>query len=290
MGIEPILPVPQTGVHTITPTSPCSKYTMSDFMVKFRYCPEIVCRLDDTPLAQKYFDLVRQQYFHDPAPLFRDPQKYTHDYFAQLALQAYETLGWNWVRDRYTLDVTTQMHKDLEQYLKDGFESVPAEHDDLLHELHFALHAIESNSRRDNWLQIEWFNDLGFAIESTQYPAKVSLEFGDLRLQNPYVGHHPLFVYQQNDYRCVSQTCRFHDFVKPGINIVIDKCSVDYELNWPDYISWFLANGADFVNQHGIEKLRQFTGHPVVGRVVNLDDLETVVATPILELDCIEFA
>jgi len=254
---------------------------MSKFTVYFKKCPPLYCQLDNTELAKKYYNLLKMQYHENSDPIFRDPQLYTLTHFATLAQQASHALGWDWIRPEYNLQITTQLHKDLETYLENGFENIPAEHDNLLHELHYALHAIESGSKRNHWLQIEWFNDNGFAITENEYPAKLDLEFGDIRLQNPYVGHHPLYVYEQQDNTNILQTCKFHDFVKPGINIVIKN--MPKKLNWKNYINWFQNFSPEFVEYHGVEKLKKFTGHPVIGKVQNLNDLEAVLAQPTLE-------
>lgn len=258
------------------------------FTVKFRSAPAIVCQLHDTELARKYYNLLQQQYSEDPCPLFRDQQKYTLDYFNQLVDRAERELGWNWRRDNYDLATTTLLHKDIEQYLAQGFENIPAEQDKILHELHFALHAIESGSKRTSWLQIEWFNDNGFSITEDEYPAKLKMEFGDIRLQNPYVGHHPLYIYEQKDSYNIGQTCKFHDFVKPGINLVIAP-ETEYNFDQEQYLEWFKIQAPEFVKQHGVDRLRKFTGHPIVGSVVNKEDLKTVVEMPIIEFELLEF-
>lgn len=262
---------------------------MKEFVVKFKHYPELICRLDNTELADRYYNLVKTQYHQDPAAIFRDPQRYTFEYFKTLAAEANRVLGWDWYRDRYDLSITTRLHKDIEQYLAQGFENIPEEHDQLLHEIHFALHAIESGSRRSSWLQIEWFNDCGFEITADEYPAKINLDFGDIRLQNPYVGHHPLFLYQQQDSTNVLQTCKFHNFVKPGINLVIERSRNQFTLNQQHYLQWFKTHGAEFLAHHGEQQLLQFTGHPVVGRVVNLDALTQVVASPELYFEYLAF-
>jgi len=260
---------------------------MLEFVVKFYQCPELHYKLDSTTLAERYYTLLYHQYRHDPFPLFRDQQKYTLLYFKNLVDQAQHTLGWNWQFEHYDLATTTKLHKDIEQYLSEGFENIPEDHDHLLHELHFCLHAIESGSRRDSWLQIEWYNDAGFFIDSSEYPAKLDLEFGDLRLQNPFVGHHPLFLYQQQDTANIAQTCKFHNFVKPGLNLVIKDCPSN--LNFKKYRQWFEINGKDFVEQHGWDTIEKFTGHPVIGKVVNSEDLVTTVNCPVLELEYLKF-
>lgn len=261
---------------------------MKQFFVQFKNCPILHCQLDDTDVANQYWALLRQQYQSDSQPIFRDPQRYNFEYFADLAHQAAQSLGWDWIRPEYNLAVTTELHKDLEIFLQNGYHNIPEQYDDLVHELHFALHAIESGSQRNHWLQIEWYNDAGFVIDSQQYPGKLDLQFGDLRLQNPYVGHHPLFVYEQQDHRDILQTCRFHDFVKPGINIVV-KDIRHQNFDWDHYIQWFDTHCPEFFQRYTVKQLREFTGHPVVGQVTNLTDLELVLQQPTLLLEKITF-
>jgi hypothetical protein len=256
------------------------------FEVKFRGAPAIRCSLFDTELSRRYIELIKKQ---TDTPIFRDPPRYTLEYLKELAIDAQRVLEWDWIKDVYSLDITTRLHKDIEQYLAKGFENIPEEHDHLLHELHYCLHSVESGSKRNSWLQVEWFNDQGFGIEADEYPAKVNLEFGDLRLQNPYVGHHPLYVYEQKDSINIEQTCKFHDFVKPGINIVVDPNDNKPSFDMDAYLKWFETNGSSFVAKHGIEKLKKFTGHPVVGTVINKNDLALLVQQPIIEFEYISF-
>ena len=259
------------------------------FEIKFAGAPALRCDLYDTEVASRYVDLLKNQYSADPNPIFRDPQNYTMQYFLQLVDQAKQTLGWEWKRDRYDLATTTLLHKDIEQYLAQGYANIPEEHDHLLDELHFCLHAIESGSKRDHWLQIEWFNDAGFSLDADSYPAKLDLEFGDLRLQNPYVGHHPLYLYEQKDNTKVEQTCRFHDFVKPGLNIVIMPEHKEQKFDWNSYINWFETHAPNFVASMGIENLKKFTGHPVIGSVVNKQDLKELIQQPVIKFESISF-
>jgi hypothetical protein len=262
----------------------------SSFEIKFSNFPPLICQLHDTALADRYATLLKTQYFQEPNPIFRDAPRYTLQYFQSLIDQAQGTLGWNWHRDQYDLETTTLLHKDIEQYLANGYENIPEEHDHLLHELHFCLHAIESGSKRNSWLQIEWFNDNGFFINEDEYPGKLVLEFGDLRLQNPYVGHHPLYLYQQQDSTNITQTCRFHDFAKPGINVVIAKTHETVaNFDWDKYINWFRQHDNNFVATHGVERIKKFTGHPVVGSIVNKDDLEILIRQPVLDFESITF-
>lgn len=261
---------------------------MPQLRIRFHNTPELICQVHDTDLGNRYFSLLQQQYQEDPKPIFRDPQKYTLEYFRYLAQRAKTELGWNWVYDNYDLELTIQLHKDIEQYLAQGYENIPEQYDELLNELHFCLHQIESGSKRNNWLQVEWFNNNGFPITADEYPGKVEIVFGDLRLQNPYVGHHPLYLYEQNDTINVEQTCRFHDYVKPGFNIIVDPIPRT-PLEFPGYPDWFHTNAPDFVEKHGWDYIMKFTGHPIIGSVLNLNDLKTVVGYPILEFEYIKF-
>lgn len=259
-----------------------------DFLVKFAGVPAIQCQLHDTDLADRYLDLLKNQYSQDSNPIFRDPQRYTVDYFKELVIQAKQILGWDWQRDNYNIETTTLLHKDIERYLALGYENIPKEHDHILDELHFCLHSIQASGHRTDWLQVEWFNNSGFTLNEDEYPAKIDLEFGDIRLQNPYVGHHPLYLYEQKDFTNINQTCRFHDFVKPGINIVIANRPIP-KFDWNSYLSWFQFHAPDFVNSKGVELLKKFTGHPIVGSVVNKKDLEELIKQPIIEFEHISF-
>lgn len=262
-----------------------------DFEIKFRDVPPLKCQLNGTELSTKYLELLKSLYAQDPTPIFRDPQQYTMEYFKVLAEQADSVLGWNWKREHYDTSITTLLHKDIEMYLANGYENIPEEHDHLLDELHFCLHAIQGNSKRNNWLQIEWFNDDGFHIDEDSYPGKLDLEFGDLRLQNPYVGHHPLYVYEQQDHTNITQTCKFHDFVKPGINIVIHKGYYQsLRFDWDSYIQWFETHDASFMKLHGASRLKKFTGHPIIGSVQNKQDLLTLIEQPVIEFESIMFS
>jgi hypothetical protein len=261
---------------------------MHDFTVWFQDAPGLRFALDDTDLCQRWLRLMQQQYLDDPVPIFRDPALYTLEHFAVLAEQAQQKLGWNWVRDHYDLAVTTRLHKDIEQFLEHGYSQIPEEFDHLLHELHFALHSIENGGRRGPWLQIEWYNDAGFVIHEHEYPGRINLEFGDLRLQNPYVGHHPLFVYQQQDNIHIDQTCRFHDMARPGFNIVVESQRMSM---WDPgrYLDWFRRHAPEWVLEHGEQRLMGYTGHPVIGRCCNVNDLVEVMSRPGLRLQGIEF-
>lgn len=259
---------------------------MNDFSIKFKNLPQLDIQLDNTLVTVQYKELLKINYQRE-FPLFRDQQKYTVSYLNELAVQAKQLLGWDWLREQYTLEETTILHKDIEQYLSDGFAAIPAELDWICHELHFCLHAVESGNKRGAWLQVEWFNDDRLPLPEHLYPKKLNLEFGDIRLQNPHVGHHPLFVYQQNDYTNIMQTCKFHNYIKPGINIIIEDRPSNF--NQQHYLNWFNTHSPEFVKLHGKQTILNYTGHPSIGKVVNLDDLVTVSTAPILELESITF-
>jgi hypothetical protein len=258
--------------------------------VKFRDVPALDCRIDDTDLGHRYYTLVKSEYDQNPTPVFEDQKKYTLEYFKTLASQARKIIGWEWDRDNYDITVTTQLHKDIETFLGQGFDNISEEAGTLAIEIHRCLHSIESpNQQRGAWLQIEWQNGNGFPITSNEYPAKLGIEFGDIRLQNPYVGHHPLFLYEQKDTINVTQTCRFHDFVKPGINIVITDRGPAKPINKDVYLNWFKNNAAEFVQQKGLDELWKFTGHPIVGHVDNLDILTEVLSQPLIGFESLTF-
>jgi len=261
---------------------------MPTIYVKFKNYNKLKLVLDNTKLGQQYCSLVKHNY-NESFPIFRDRPRYTVEYMLELAREAKEKLGWEWNFDHYDISITALLHKDIERLVgSEGFSAIPAELDNLIHELHYCLHIIQDNNPhkgRDAWLQIEWYNDNGFALEETNI-FKQNLEFGDIKLQNPFVGHGPLQVYLEQDFTNIPQTCKFHDFVKPGINISIgDMPAVNPML----VLDAFKKHCNEFVEQHTEEKILQYTGYPVVGKVENLNDLLAVESAPVLELEYIEF-
>jgi len=260
---------------------------MPQIQVTFKNLPTLNLSIVDTELGHRYYDLVKENY-EQQTPIFRDRPKYTVDYMLELAKEAKERLGWSWSFDHYDINVTALMHKDIERIAAEGFDKIPAELDELLHELHYCLHIIQSPQAtlRDAWLQIEWFNDAGFPLDTTDI-FQHNLRIGDLRLQNPYVGHGPLQVYLEQDFTNIPQTCKFHNMVRPGLNIVI--LQVDHPVNVDNILTTFTTHSPEFVKQHGLEKIKSYIGYPVIGRVTNLADLYTVAQAPLLELGEIKF-
>ena len=259
-------------------------------IVVFKGCPPLQIDVDQTAVTRDWLSLIAQHLKSNQAPIFRDPQKYTQAKLRGLADEASRRLGWAWDVDDLSLSNTTRMHKDIEVYLARGYENIPEEFDELLHEIHFCLHSVESGSQRNHWLQIEWFTDDCVPLPADHYPAKLHLEFGDIRLQNPYVGHHPLYLWQQDDHANVMQTCRFHDKITPGVCIVVDRECKPGAFPWERYLEWWRMHAQQFLQHHGEQNLIKYTGHPVVGRVRNLQDLETCLAQPYLELESMTLA
>jgi hypothetical protein len=266
--------------------------SQNDVVVKFKNQPELHIQLDDNPTASAWLELFKKNYQRE-FPIFRDQKKYTLAYLNQLANKARDELGWDCETNITSLENTVLLHKNLETTLANGFGSIPAIHDELIHELHFCLHKIEfvdlsSNVKNRELLQIEWFNDDGFPLDlDPSFKHTINLNFGDIRLQNPFVGHIPLQIYGQNDTHNIMQTCKFHNFVRPGLCIHAGIFDYDVDLeNLEKYVLWWKTNAPEFVALHGIEKILHYTGHPVIGKVINLDDLLTIVNSDnILELE-----
>lgn len=261
---------------------------MSNIYVTFRNQPTLHLSIVDTELGNQYVNLVKQNY-QQQFPIFRDTAKYTIDYMRTLVERAHSVLGWNWTRDFYDPVIATELHKDIETLIGiGGFDNVREEEDQLLHEIHYCLHLIQNprHKPRQGWLQIEWYNDSGFALPEGLTFTKL-MKFGDIKLQNPYVGHHPLQIYLEKDFSKIHQTCKLHDFVKPGINIVIEDFNhnVDNDI----VIQHLRAYDPRFVDEHTEEHIRKFIGYPVIGRVVNQHDLIEILKAPALELESMHF-
>jgi hypothetical protein len=251
-------------------------------LVKYKNFPALEIELDDNSLKHDYKNLLKKN--SQQLPISRDPCKYTLEYFSVLAQQAKDVLKWDWLRDQYSLTELVDLHKDIEVYLANGFQSVDAEHDELLHELHYALHAIGSKNSRGKWIQVEWFNDDGVAVPD-DLNFSTQLEFGDVKLQNPYVGHDPIFVYRQRDFSNIPQTCKFHDLARPGINIMI---KTDWFTSRDKYRAWYETHAPEWVQHHGWDKVMRYTGWPRVGRVKNLDVLKQIATSPLFEIESVD--
>jgi hypothetical protein len=255
---------------------------MTDILVKYQGFPALEIELDYNSLKEPYLDLVKKN--SSVKPISRDPQSYTDSRLRELGQEAQDRLGWAWVHDNYTLDITTQMHKDLETFLAQGFHNIPEEFDELLHELHYALHAIQGGQTRGDWIQVEWFNDDGVAMPE-DLTFTTELKFGDVKLQNPYVGHDPSFVYRQQDSSNIAQTCRFHDLVRPGLNMMI----TDYRFEIPkNYLAWFQKHAPAWADQVGADTIMRYTGWPRVGRVVNTDVLKSISESEVFKIENIQ--
>ena len=242
-------------------------------LVKFHNQPAIEIAVDDTETGRLYFDLTKQQN-DQQRPFYRDTVEYTPDYMIKLAQQAKQAFGWDWVSEHYDTSVTAQLHKDLENSVgKLGFEQISEEYDDLLYDLHHCLHAIQfgktSSGRLDNF-QIEWLTDISVTLPDS-FEFKESSRYGDLILINPYVGHNPLQIYRENDFTSLSTTCRFHNIIKPGIVLTAPVTITKDEI-----LAEFIKQAPEFVELHGVDKIRYYSGAAVVGHVADIELFDCV--------------
>lgn len=250
---------------------------MSDISIYFNTIT-LQMKVEETSVGNQYLNLVKKMYAKS-FPIYRDRIKYTTSYLLELANETKLAFGWEWTADDYNLSVTALLHKDIEILLgKTGFKNVPAKYDNLLHELHYCLHLVQHNEaelakvHRGN-IQIEWYNDCGFKLDPA-FEFQTTINFGDCILQNPYVGHGPLQIFQEHDWTNLTQTCKFHNFVKPGIVIYTGP---SLTINIYDILNEFIQNDADFVLQCTEEKILHYTGFPIIGKIINLNKLDELV-------------
>jgi hypothetical protein len=267
---------------------------MKQIGVKFAGYPELEIELTDTPVTEQYCELIQQNY-QQQFPTFYDSAKYTVEYLKSLAPLARQLFGWDWITDDFSMATTTRLHKDIEQLIGQGFENIPAAWDEIINEMHFCLHAIETKRQtgavRDATMTVEWLNDSGFAMPEN-FEFRPGVSYGDIKLQNPYVGHPPSMVFSQQDTANIFQTCRFHDRVKPGIVFCIKKTKspASFSNSWLSmYEKWWRQQVPEFVEHHGWSQILRYTGWPVVGRVTNLDVLDQVAVSPVLTLHELKF-
>lgn len=256
--------------------------------VQFHQQPLMSISVDDTETGRLYFNLTRQQnQIQDP--FYRDTKLWTKEYMIELANRAKQAFGWDWLDNNYDLSKTAQFHKDLENSVgKLGFESIPEEYDSLLYDLHHCLHGIQGNYQkpiRPGYFQIEWMTDNSVPLPAS-FEFVPQAEYGDLILLNPYVGHNPLQIYRENDFSCLSTTCKFHDIVKPGI--VINNG--DPYISKETILSKFLEKDPEFVRLHGEEKIKYYSGSAVVGHVDDIEIFRQIRNCPtLLTLEYVDF-
>jgi len=262
---------------------------MFDFKIFFKDLPALTVELEDSVTGKNYYNLLYKNY-NNQMPIFRDPAKYTIEYMSDLVKEANYKLGWDWDYTPGDHEVASRLHKDIEVLLEKGFDSIPADCDELVHEIHQCLHLLNEGRNhlvtRQDWLQIEWYNNNTIPIDDF-FKFQDSTTIGDIKLQYPFVGASPLQLYLEKDYQKISQTCKFHSVIRPGINIVINnfKKFTEHQKLLDD----IKKNDNNFYHLHGPEKILRYTGYPVIGKVTNLDDLMYIVKQPILEFEKLEF-
>jgi hypothetical protein len=257
---------------------------MFKFKIFFKNLPALDVEIQDSLTGKNYYNLLQKNY-NTQMPVYRDIKKYTVEYMHELIKQAKTDLGWDW--SEYSPNdykVSTKFHKDIEVLLKEGFNNVAAENDNLLHEIHLCLHVL-SNTGTD-LIQIEWFNDDLIPIDDS-FQFQRFLNFGDLSLQYPFVGSSPLQLYIEKDYTNISQTCKFHSAIKPGINIF--TCSYTKFTNHQELLNDIKQHDYKFYNLHGPDKILRYTGYPVIGKIINLNTLMSIRSQTTLEFEKLEF-
>lgn len=258
--------------------------------VYFKNFDPLQIELINHPVADKFINLVKNHYTNYPV-VFRDNLKYNMTYFEQLAKEANSKLGWKWKTENITEPDTVVMHKDLESALNDegDFSVIPEHLDNLIHELHYCLHRVrfnESNNRSGHF-QIEWFTN-NFVELDSDFTFSNTVNFGDLILQNPFVGHNPLKCYYDNDYENITRTCRIPNRIKSGI-VLVSTESIPCP-NFDDYFNWWHTKGKDFVDAVGYDTIVKYTGEGKIGEVTNKDLFASIISCPdILTFEKLEF-
>jgi hypothetical protein len=243
--------------------------------------------IDDNKTGDLYLEIVKRHY-EEQKPFFVDNLAWTSERLHYLARIAKKELNWNWLKNDYTIDITAQLHKDLEYSVGiHGYESIPSEHHWLIYELHHCLHGIQhgkEEGRPDN-LQVEWLTD-DHHILPDDFVFSPEIVNGDIILINPHVGHNPWQIYLEKDYEDLNSTVKFHDRIKPAV--VISSC--DFQIDKQKILNTFIENDPEFVEKHTAEKILYYTGAAKIGKVTNIDQYLSIVNSPqILEFDRIEF-
>ena len=263
---------------------------MPMILLHFQNHNPLAIDLEESETARLYLEVLRRN-LEKEAPIWRDLLKYDMKYFKELCWQVKETLGWDWDMANFEPSHTVRFHKDIENSLlkENSFDNIPGEHQQLIHEIHHCLHAIEVKDAgfpRGNFLQFEWFNG---DYEEMPYDKKFKInpEFGDIILQNPYVGHPPLQCYRFNDYQQIERTCAFQDRIKPALKIGLAN-HPNLQFNKDHYKTWWIKKCPGFVDKHGMDTILRYTGWPVIGKVRDTDYLNQLVKIKELNFESLE--
>lgn len=262
---------------------------MTQILVHFQHKKPLLVNLENSQTSALYLSLLRRNLSKED-PIWRDLLKYDLNYFKKLAGDVNEALGWNWDLQDLSHSNTTRFHKDIEALLakEKSFDDIPGEHQQLIHEIHHCLHNIEvrdENHPRGDFLQFEWFNgDYEKMPEDKQFTENP--KFGDIILQNPYVGHPPLQCYMFNDYKQIDRTCAFQDRIKPALKIGISEKT--HLVDKTQYIKWWNEKCPLFVEKMGMETIMRYTGWPVIGEVEDKEYLRQLVEIKELNFEGLE--
>lgn len=263
---------------------------MPSIKIKFKECEWLYIDLYDSTVCKEYVKLLRTN-LERQKPIFRDPARYTKSYMQELCVHLKSTLGWNWLDDDYSIENTTRFHKDIEELIdKEGdFQKIDGETQNLIHEAHFCIHTLQyknPNYTHGYALQLEWFND-----DYTDLPDDAiidpQVQFGDVILQNAYVGHPPIQCYQQNDFSNIERTCAFPDRIKPGIKINLMPGN-DKPFDWKKYKDWWFNNCRDYVEKVGIDTIEYYTGFTKLGSVRDKQILKSTLQKEVLDIEQVE--
>ena len=259
---------------------------MNTITVNFQNHDPIHIQLEQSTTADLFKDLMARNLARDK-PIWRDPMRYTLEYFRELCVEIKEKLGWEWNMDNFNLESTVDFHKDIERFLdkEQSFKKIPGELQNLLHEAHYCIHNLQYTNKdnpRGAFLQFEWFND-DYVDLPTDKEFSTELDLGDIILQNPYVGHPPMQCWQNNDYKNIMRTCAYHDRILPGLKIVTTKKGAPLDIE--KYKKWWSDKCPDFVAQEGMERIIKYTGFPVIGKVNNIEHLREIVNEKTLALE-----
>ena len=262
--------------------------------LKFKNQTELLLLIDDTTAGQEYYKLAKSNY-EKQFPIYVDQtkqltSKYTFEYIVSTAIKAKDIFKVDFIKDSYDSTDANVLYDDINKLLSSiDFKDIEEMHDDLLYELHqclpLILHSTQGLSARGGRLEIRWNNDDIVPLPD-DFEFSNKLKFGDIRLQ-PFFSKSPIDIYLTKDFKNID-SCKFHDSIKPGMNILLNSYPRFYNID--DLIVEFQQHDPDFVKNHGAEKIRKYTGYPIIGKVENLVDLQRLtLVSSTLELEYLKF-
>ena len=242
--------------------------------IKFSNGIELEIEFRKSAFVNDWLELCKQRPVDS---LILDTTTISVERFNFLRHECDQMFGWNWSSMPLTQENFNLMHKDIEA-LKIGNDRMEGANHPL-HELHTLLHSLEGLDLHNlpklsrNYLKFRSYHSDRLPITDLSVFQRIA-NSGSVILDYPYVGRSPLETAKYKDESDLLITCIPAFEACAGFMINIDKFFVrDSQIKL--LTDWLDNNGRPIADKYGRQKIIDTMGHPVVGQVINVSDLES---------------